>query len=155
MFGNQIFDFKKIRKISHSDVMSSYQSFIDEPDSDAIELFCGQIPRTMSEHDLRNLFENYGRIYKLNILRDKLNGESKGCCFLTYYTRKSALNAQNALHNLMILPGMHHAIQMKPADLENRNERKIFIGMISKSSNEDDIKQLFLPFGIIEECTGE
>ena len=136
--------------------MSSYRSPpVDQPDSDAIEMFCGQIPRTMSEKDLRILFETYGRIYKLNILRDKQTGESKGCCFITYYTRKSALNAQNALHNLMILPGMHHAIQMKPADIENRNERKIFIGMISKSSNENDIKQLFQPFGTIEECTGE
>jgi RNA recognition motif-containing protein len=141
-------------KYSNSDVILPYQSLIDEPDFDAIEMFCGQIPRTMSENELRILFEHYGRIYKLNILRDKQTGESKGCCFLTYYTRKAALNAQNALHNLMILPGMHHALQMKPADIENRNERKIFIGMISKSCNEDDIKQLFLPFGIIEECTG-
>ncbi|CAF1502887.1 unnamed protein product [Adineta steineri] len=135
------------------DVTLPYQSLIGEPDSDAIEMFCGQIPRTMLENELRLLFEHYGRIYKLNILRDKQTGESKGCCFITYYTRQAALNAQNALHNLMILPGMHHAIQMKPADTENRNERKIFIGMISKSCNEDDIKQLFLPFGIIEECT--
>ncbi|CAF0777941.1 unnamed protein product [Rotaria sordida] len=136
--------------------MTPYQSLIidrNEPDSDAIEMFCGQIPRTMSENELRILFERYGQIYKLNILRDKQSGESKGCCFITYYTRKAALNAQNALHNLIILPGMHHAIQMKPADIENRNERKIFIGMISKSCNEDEIKQLFMPFGIIEECT--
>lgn len=118
-------------------------------------MFCGQISRTMSENDLRILFGKYGRIYKLNILRDKQNGESKGCCFLTYYTRKAALHAQNALHNLMLLPGMNHAIQMKPADIENRNERKIFIGMISKLCYEDEIKQLFLPFGTIEECTGK
>jgi len=154
MLGNQTFYSHKYAKYSNSDVILPYQSSIDEPDFDAIEMFCGQIPRTMSENELRILFEHYGRIYKLNILRDKQNGESKGCCFLTYYTRKAALNAQNALHNLMILPGMHHAIQMKPADIENRNERKIFIGMISKSCNEDDIKQLFSPFGIIEECTG-
>ncbi|CAF4958578.1 unnamed protein product [Rotaria sp. Silwood1] len=136
--------------------MTPYQSIFtdrNEPDSDAIEMFCGQIPRTMCENELRILFERYGQIYKLNILRDKQSGESKGCCFLTYYTRKAALNAQNALHNLIILPGMHHAIQMKPADIENRNERKIFIGMISKSCNEDEIKQLFKPFGIVEECT--
>lgn len=130
------------------DLMSSYQ-----PDCDAIEMFVGQIPRNMSEKNLRQLFENYGRIYKLNVLRDRLTGQSKGCCFLTYYTRQSALNAQHALHNLFILPGMHHAIQIKPADLENRNERKIFIGMISKSSDEEDIKQLFSSFGLIEECT--
>ena len=157
MLGNQVFDFIKIESSLNLDVMTPYQSLIfnhDEPDSDTIEMFCGQIPRQMSESELRILFGRYGRIYKLNILRDKQNGESKGCCFVTYYTRKSALNAQNALHNLMILPGMHHAIQMKPADIENRNERKIFIGMISKSCNEEEIKQLFLPFGIIEECTG-
>ena len=134
--------------------MSSYTSFVLTPDSDAIEMFCGQIPRTMSEDDLRQIFERYGPIYKLNILRDKHTGESRGCCFITYYTRQDALNAQNALHNLLILPGMYHALQMKPADLENRNERKIFIGMISKYSHEDEIKQLFLPFGSIEECTG-
>lgn len=29
-----------------------------------------------------------------------------GCCFVTYYTRKSALDAQNALHNMKILPGV-------------------------------------------------
>lgn len=29
-----------------------------------------------------------------------------GCCFITYYTRKSALEAQNALHNMKILPGV-------------------------------------------------
>lgn len=124
-----------------------------QPDCNAIEMFVGQIPRTMSEKDLRQFFENYGRIYKLNILRDRLTGQSKGCCFLTYYTRQSALNAQHALHNHFILPGMNHAIQMKPADLENRNERKIFIGMICKSSNEDDMKDLFSSFGLIEECT--
>lgn len=144
-----------MRAHSTFDIMSSYQSSLidDEPDGDAIEMFVGQIPRTMSEKDLRRLFEHYGRIYKLNILRDRLTGQSKGCCFLTYYTRQSALNAQNALHNLLILPGMHHAIQMKPADLENRNERKIFIGMICKTSREEDLRQLFAPFGMIEECT--
>ncbi|CAF3054945.1 unnamed protein product [Rotaria socialis] len=125
----------------------------NEPDSDAIEMFCGQIPRTMSEHELRVFFEPYGRIYKLNILRDKHSGESKGCCFITYYTRQAALSAQNALHNLIILPGMHHAVQVKPADIENRNERKIFIGMISRSCNEYEIKELFIPFGTVEECT--
>ena len=116
MLGNSGFYFSKIYINFHLDVMTSYPSSIinrNEPDSDAIEMFCGQIPRTMSENDLRILFQRYGPIYKLNILRDKQSGESKGCCFITYYTRKAALNAQNALHNLMTLPGMHHAIQMK------------------------------------------
>lgn len=92
-----------------------------EPDSDSIKMFVGQIPRTMKETDLIQMFNEYGSIYQLNILKDKRTGESKGCCFITFHTRKAALDAQNALHNLKTLPGMHHPIQMKPADTENRN----------------------------------
>ena len=29
-----------------------------------------------------------------------------GCCFVTFYTRKAALEAQNALHNIKTLPGV-------------------------------------------------
>ncbi|CAF1047053.1 unnamed protein product, partial [Didymodactylos carnosus] len=124
-----------------------------EPDPDAIKMFVGQIPRNMSENDLRDIFEKYGQVYQLNILRDKNTSNSKGCCFVTFYTRKAALDAQNALHNLKTLPGMHHPIQMKPADTENRNERKLFIGMISKNLDEASIRNLFLPYGNTEDCT--
>jgi len=125
----------------------------DEPDLDAIKMFCGQIPRQISELELRQMFEEFGRVFHLNILRDKQTGESKGCCFVTYYSRKSALDAQNALHNLRTLTGCHHPIQMKPADTENRNERKLFVGMISKNFDEQQIRQLFQSYGIIEDCT--
>ena len=29
-----------------------------------------------------------------------------GCCFVTFYSRKAALEAQNALHNVKTLPGV-------------------------------------------------
>ncbi|KAM9824981.1 CUGBP Elav-like family member 1 isoform 2-T2 [Syngnathus typhle] len=95
----------------------------DQPDVDAIKMFVGQIPRSWSEEQLRELFEPYGAVYEINVLKDRSQNppQSKGCCFITYYTRKSALEAQNALHNMKILPGMHHPIQMKPADSEKNN----------------------------------
>lgn len=40
---------------------------------------------------------------------------------MTYYHRKDAINAQGVLHNIEVIEGMHHPIQMKPADTENRN----------------------------------
>ncbi|XP_055363611.1 CUGBP Elav-like family member 1 isoform X5 [Betta splendens] len=129
----------------------------DQPDTDSIKMFVGQIPRSWSEEQLRELFEPYGAVYEINVLRDRSQSppQSKGCCFVTYYTRKSALEAQNALHNMKILPGMHHPIQMKPADSEKNNaveDRKLFIGMISKKCNENDIRLMFSPYGQIEEC---
>ncbi|CAE1322331.1 CUGBP [Acanthosepion pharaonis] len=137
-----------------------------EPDPDAIKMFVGQIPRSMDENELRKMFEEFGPVFQLNVLRDKMTGQSKGCCFVTFYTRKSALDAQNALHNIKTLPQMHHPIQMKPADSEKRNgingvprfgakveERKLFVGMISKKFNESDIRILFSNYGSIEDCT--
>uniref|UniRef100_A0A2K6ECS3 CUGBP Elav-like family member 2 n=1 Tax=Macaca nemestrina TaxID=9545 RepID=A0A2K6ECS3_MACNE len=114
----------------------------DQPDPDAIKMFVGQIP---------------GPVYQINVLRDRSQNppQSKGCCFVTFYTRKAALEAQNALHNIKTLPGMHHPIQMKPADSEKSNaveDRKLFIGMVSKKCNENDIRVMFSPFGQIEEC---
>ncbi|XP_077530348.1 CUGBP Elav-like family member 1 isoform X13 [Haemaphysalis longicornis] len=125
----------------------------DQPDPDAIKMFVGQIPRSWDEGDLKKMFEDFGPVYQINVLRDKATGTSRGCCFVTFYTRKAALDAQNDLHNMKTLPGMHHPIQMKPADSENRNERKLFIGMLAKECNENDVRVMFSPFGSIEECT--
>ncbi|XP_063800646.1 CUGBP Elav-like family member 1 isoform X6 [Pseudophryne corroboree] len=128
----------------------------DHPDPDSIKMFVGQVPRSWSEKELRELFEQYGAVYEINVLRDRSQTppQSKGCCFITFYSRKAALEAQNALHNMKILPGMHHPIQMKPADSEKNNaveDRKLFIGMVSKKCNENDIRVMFSQFGQIEE----
>ncbi|XP_068151812.1 CUGBP Elav-like family member 2 isoform X4 [Drosophila tropicalis] len=124
-----------------------------EPDPDNIKMFVGQVPKSMDETQLREMFEEYGAVHSINVLRDKATGISKGCCFVTFYTRRAALKAQDALHNVKTLNGMYHPIQMKPADSENRNERKLFVGMLNKKLNENDVRKLFEVHGAIEECT--
>ncbi|XP_076631029.1 CUGBP Elav-like family member 1-A isoform X2 [Colletes latitarsis] len=126
---------------------------VEQPDPDNIKMFVGQVPHDMDENELRKLFEEFGRVHQINILRDKITGNHRGCCFVTFYTRKAALDAQNALHNVKTFTGMRHPIQMKPADSENRNERKLFVGMLSKKFTENDVRNMFSVYGAIEECS--
>lgn len=52
----------------------------DQPDPDAIKMFVGQIPRSWSEKELKDLFEPYGAVYQINVLRDRSQNppQSKG-----------------------------------------------------------------------------
>ncbi|XP_047451389.1 CUGBP Elav-like family member 2 isoform X1 [Mugil cephalus] len=143
--------------MSNGSKMNGSLEHLDQPDPDSIKMFVGQIPRSWSETELKELFEPFGAVHQINILRDRTQNppQSKGCCFVTFYTRKAALEAQNALHNIKTLSGMHHPIQMKPADSEKTSaveDRKLFIGMVSKKYGENEVRMMFSSFGQIEEC---
>lgn len=48
--------------------------------------------KKLSENDVRKMFDQYGSIEECTVLRDA-NGQSKGCAFVTFATKQSAIVA--------------------------------------------------------------
>lgn len=65
---------------SNGSKMNGSLEHLDQPDPDAIKMFVGQIPRSWSETELRELFEPFGAVHQINILRDRTTNppQSKG-----------------------------------------------------------------------------
>lgn len=57
----------------------------EQPDPDYIKMFVGQVPKSMDEDQLKEMFEEYGRVHSINVLRDKVNGISKGKIFQFFF----------------------------------------------------------------------
>ena len=47
-------------------------------DKDAIKLFVGQLPRDSTEEDLHSLFDQFGPIYELAVIKDRTTKQHKG-----------------------------------------------------------------------------
>jgi len=55
------------------------------------------ISKKLDEDSLRNMFSRFGLIEECSILRDA-NGNSRGCGFVTFSSKASALNAIKTMH---------------------------------------------------------
>jgi CUG-BP- and ETR3-like factor len=64
------------------------------------KLFIGMLPRTVGEDGLRAIFQPYGSIIEVVVLREP-DGSSRGCAFVKYHRREDAVNAINACNGQM------------------------------------------------------
>ena len=78
---------------------SSSEVLDEGADDESVKLFIGQVPRDLDEDALRPIFETFGPIVELTVIREKQNGSHRGCAFLTYSTRAAAEMAVEQLHN--------------------------------------------------------
>lgn len=120
-------------------------------DEDPLKLFVGQIPKQMSEEDIFPTFDAFGPLKDVTIIREKHTGIHRGCAFVTYWSSMDAQKAQLALHNQFTFPGAKRPTQVKPAEPLATSEKKLFIGMLSRTAGEEDVRQLFERFGEIRE----
>ncbi|MCB0320242.1 MAG: RNA-binding protein [Bdellovibrionales bacterium] len=61
------------------------------------KIYVGNLPYTISEDQISELFSQYGEVASVKIIRDKMNNSSKGFCFVEM---KDEGEADNAISNL-------------------------------------------------------
>ena len=60
---------------------------------DQNKVYVGNLPFTVSEDQLRDIFAGYGEISQLNLIMDRDTGRPKGFGFITFATQQAAEKA--------------------------------------------------------------
>jgi RNA recognition motif-containing protein len=64
-----------------------------------MNIYVGNLPYTVVEEDLREIFEEYGEVASVKIINDKLTGRSKGFGFVEMDDDDEAKKAIEELNN--------------------------------------------------------
>lgn len=139
-------------------------------DLDKSKLFCGGIPRDTSDAMLKDHFSKYGTVVSSVIAKDRETGRPRGFAFVTFSDPSAVDLALQDTHEILgrmvevkkaIPRSEQHQNQQLNSGGLNRNSRtdgrsndqfrtkKIFVGGLSASLNQEDFKSYFERFGTI------
>jgi len=85
------------------------------------KLFIGMVPKTYSETDLRPIFEPFGEIKDMNVLRGA-DGVSRGCAFILFKEVPSAIQAITTMNGKIKLEGAPNSLVVQFASSSEKNK---------------------------------
>ncbi len=85
-----------------------------------MNLYLGNLSRDVTEADLRELFEPFGRIDAVSVIKDKFSGVSKGFGFIEMPVKEEAEAAIKALHRQPLKGQSMDITEARPRDDRKR-----------------------------------
>jgi RNA recognition motif-containing protein len=86
-----------------------------------MNIYIGQLPYTMTEDEVREMFSEYGEIASLNLIMDRYSGQSKGFGFIDMPNNSEADKAIKALNKSML-----NGREIKVNQAEERRKKSKF-----------------------------
>ncbi|CBZ54017.1 CUG-BP-and ETR-3-like factor 3, related [Neospora caninum Liverpool] len=132
-----------------------------------IKLFVGRVPQTVDEDALRPIFEGFGDVREVFVIRDKNTLKHKNSAFVKMASLAAADACIRALHSNRILDAALGPIIVKYATGEAErlgmhslgmggegggvDQAKLFVGSIPRTMSEDELRVFFQTYGTVEE----
>lgn len=86
-----------------------------------MKIFVGQLPYSVTEDELRDIFSKFGEIASLNLIKDRFSGQSKGFAFVDMPNNSEADMAIKALNKSML-----NGREIKVNQAEQRKQKSRF-----------------------------
>ena len=88
-----------------------------------MNIYIGQLPYTVTEEELREMFLQYGEVASMNLIMDKYSGRSKGFGFVEMPNNAEADQAIKGLNKSMV-----SGREIKVNQAEDRRKKKTYRG---------------------------
>lgn len=113
-------------------------------------LIVNYIPPDMYEDEFRNLFNSFGDIISLKLVRDKANGTSLGYGFVMYKTKTSAEIAIRELNGKNIR-GKHLKVAFAGKPGSEASNTNVYVANISEDATKEAVEKMFGRYGKVVE----
>ncbi|OBZ85968.1 RNA-binding protein rsd1 [Choanephora cucurbitarum] len=136
---------------------------IPEEDRDRRTVFVTQLAARLTRRELDDFFSQAGRVREATIITDRNSRKSKGCGYVEFYEEVSVQNAL-ALSGQKLL-GIPVIVQLSEAEknrlamqaqrnamglMQEPSYQRLYVGSLHFSLTEDDVRQIFEPFGPLD-----
>ena len=89
-----------------------------------MKLYCGNLPYSVTEEDLKNAFSEFGQVAEATLITDKFSGQSKGFAFIEMADNSSGDAAIKGLNDSQMGGRNIKVNQARPkGDRPNRDNR--------------------------------
>lgn len=129
--------------------------FSDEKRENLIKLFVGGLNYVSLQSDIKSYFETFGKVLECTLMIDKPSGKSRGYAFITIEdtvgkARQRIVNRKHEINGKIV--DVKFAVEGKEKEEMMDSKKKIFVGGLDPTVNNDDLREYFSEFGDVKEA---